>query len=79
MENDIQTDLKTDVKIEDCKSKLVVATWAELDLLRTSLCELVDGLWNVVWEEELQKLEGVLHGLEHLMSREELKELPVSH
>ena len=46
MENDIQTDLKTDVKIEDCKSKLVVATWAELDLLRTSLCELVDGLWT---------------------------------
>jgi hypothetical protein len=70
MENDIQTDVKTDVKIEDCKSKFMVVAWAELDLLRNSLEQAMDGCWEVVTIEQLQKLESVAHGLEHLMSRE---------
>jgi hypothetical protein len=77
MENDITTDIKTDlktqVKTEDLKSKLVVAPWAELDLFRTSLWELLDAVWNVLSEEESRKLECALYGLENLLSRGDCK------
>ena len=75
MENDIKIDMRTDMKTEDCKSKLVVVAWAELDLLRNSLEHVVGGLWYVLREEELQKLECVLDGLENLLSREEPQKL----
>ena len=63
------------MKTENCKSKLVAVARAEVDLLRNSLEHIVGGLWDVLREEELQKLERVLEGLEHLMSREELQKL----
>jgi hypothetical protein len=80
MENDIKTDMKTyiktnvktQVKTEDLKSKLVVAPWAELDLFRTSLWELLE-VWNVLSDEESRKLECALYGLENLLSRRDCK------
>jgi hypothetical protein len=74
----METDMKTELKAEDYKSKLLVVAWAELELLRDSLEQVMDGCMDVLTIQELQKLENVAHGLEHLMSREELEKLRCS-